>query len=140
MLFRSTGIGSGPLGVAIFFLISGFVILKTVDTTPPVAFLVKRFFRLIPLCAVVVLGTALLTMFFCSIYDIPQPNSITGVLTSMVAMNYFNGSFPTTPVLWTLAVEIWFYLIIAVAVGVAGRLEFKSLFFCPCLGCCISRL
>ncbi len=126
---HKTGITSGPLGVAIFFLISGFVILKTVDSSPPIYFLVRRFFRIIPLCGFVVLATALVTAAFCTTNGIDQPNSISSVLTSTFALNYFNSTFSTIPVLWTLEVEMAFYLVIALAAGTVGRIGFKSIIF-----------
>ena len=122
-----TGVTSGPLGVAIFFLISGFVILKTVDYSRPWNFLVRRFFRIIPLCGVAVLATALVTAAYCAANNVDQPNSISSVLTSTFVMNYYNGAFATIPVLWTLEVEIAFYLIISLVALMVGRIGFKAI-------------
>ena len=129
LIMLKAGINSGPLGVAIFFLISGFVILKTIDNSRPLNFLIRRFFRIIPLCGAVVLFTALLSVVYCAINNVPQPDTITGVLTSIFAMNYFNGSFATTPVLWTLTVEMTFYLVVAATAAVVGRINFGTLIF-----------
>jgi peptidoglycan/LPS O-acetylase OafA/YrhL len=87
----TTGVTSGPLGVAIFFLISGFVILKTVDYSRPCYFLIRRFFRVIPLCGFAVVATALVTAAYCSANNLDQPNSISSVLTSTFVVNYYYG-------------------------------------------------
>lgn len=127
MMALSIGVGPGGLGVALFFLISGFIILRTVERTKPSAFLMQRFFRIFPLCFVSVLLVAGATAAYCAYMGFEQPNSIKSVLTSSFAMNFYNGAFSTVPVLWTLEVEIAFYIIMAVLAALPGKVNTASI-------------
>ncbi|MNJ32215.1 Acyltransferase family protein [compost metagenome] len=121
------GLNVGGIGVALFFLISGFVILRTIDRTKPIPFMVQRFFRIIPTCLFCVTLVAGLTYAYCSAKGLTQPNSVEGVIASAFAANYFNSSFSTIPVLWTLEIEMTFYIVMAVAAAVFKRLGYKEL-------------
>ncbi|MDB5981223.1 MAG: hypothetical protein JWQ69_2238, partial [Pseudomonas sp.] len=118
------------------FIISGFVILRTVDRTGPIKFLVQRFFRIIPVCLAACLLVAGLTYLYCSYFSLIQPHTWRGVLTSAFAANYFNGAFSTIPVLWTLEIELIFYLVLAAASACVSRVDFKVLMLLSlcCLG------
>ena len=124
-----TGISSGPLGVAIFFLISGYIIPRTIERSTPLSFLIRRFFRIVPTCVAAVIFVAIVTALYCYANGVPQPNSIKSVIASSFAANYFNGAFATIPVLWTLTVEIVFYIVIAATAMIAGRIGFGSIVF-----------
>jgi peptidoglycan/LPS O-acetylase OafA/YrhL len=126
-LHFTLGIGAGGLGVSLFFIISGFVILRTVDRTPPLQFMVQRFFRIIPTCLFCVSLVALITYIYCASRGLHQPNSITNVITSAFAANYFNSAFSTVPVLWTLEVEMIFYVVMALGVLAFNKLGYKAL-------------
>jgi len=121
------GLNPGSLGVSLFFLISGFVILRTIDRTPPLQFMIQRLFRIIPVCFFCVTLVAAITYAYCHSRGLQQPNTITSILTSSVAANYFNGAFSTVPVLWTLEIEMIFYVVMAIGVTVLGRLDYKAL-------------
>lgn len=121
------GLNVGGIGVTLFFLISGFVILRTVDRTRPIPFMVQRFFRIIPTCFFCVVLVAGLTYAYCIAKGVQQPNSIEGVIASAFAANYFNSSFSTIPVLWTLEIEMTFYIVMAIAAAVFKRLGYKEL-------------
>ncbi|WP_373422444.1 acyltransferase family protein [Pseudomonas simiae] len=58
-----------------------------------------------------------------------QPNTLSGVLASGFAANYFNSSFTTIPVLWTLEIEMIFYIVMAFFALVFKRLGYKELIF-----------
>lgn len=130
------GLGVGGIGVSLFFLISGFVILRTIDRINPVPFIIQRFFRIIPTCFFCVMLVAGITYAYCSAKGLNQPNTIAGVFASTFAANYFNSSFTTIPVLWTLEIEMLFYIIIAVAASIFKRLGYKELIFISVL--CLS--
>ncbi|MBI0538316.1 acyltransferase [Roseomonas sp. KE2513] len=121
------GVSSGPVGVALFFLISGFVILRSVDRISPISFLVQRAFRIFPTCATVVIAVALLTGLYCTLTGTTQPHSLLSTITSSFALSGFFQLQGTLPVLWSLTVELAFYLLIALAVASFGRLGFRAL-------------
>lgn len=126
-LMAFTGINPGSLGVALFFIISGFVILRTIERTAPVEFLIQRFFRIFPTSMVAVVLVGIATYVYSRYLGVSQPHSIGSVITSGFALNYFNGTFPTTPVLWTLEVEVFFYLIMALAAGLFRTINYRVL-------------
>lgn len=128
-LYLKLKLGVGGMGVSLFFIISGFVILRTIDRTKPGPFLIQRFFRIIPTCLACVVLVAGATYAYCSVKGIPQPNTLSGVFASIFAANYFNSSFTVIPVLWTLEIEMIFYLVMAMASLIFKRLGFKELIF-----------
>lgn len=128
LMWTYTGTGPGGLGVALFFLISGFVILRTVDRTPPEIFLVQRFFRIVPVCTVAGVATAMGTNAIFINAGLHIPNTFASVLASSFALADLCQQFPSTPVLWTLSAEILFYLIIAATAWiVSGQIGFRAL-------------
>ncbi len=122
-----TGVSVGGTGTAAFFLVSGFIILRTVDRTSPGDFLVRRCVRIFPVCAVAVVGTALLTALYCAHAGVPQPHDLRNVVLSSLALSDLIGSFATIPVLWTLSVEMAFYLLVAVLALATRRIEFGTI-------------
>jgi peptidoglycan/LPS O-acetylase OafA/YrhL len=99
----------GWIGVQVFFVISGFVIARSANSTTPIRFVESRFLRLYPaawICAGV--------NFLCIIVFIKGPANLNpglffGLGASLVL-------YPTGPFLasayWTLPVEISFYLLV----------------------------
>ena len=123
------GLNVGGIGVSLFFIISGFVILRTIDRTRPTPFIVQRFFRIIPTCFFCVVLVASVTYAYCLTKGLNQPNTLQSVLTSTFAANYFNSSFSTMPVLWTLEIEMIFYIAMAVSASIFKKLGYKELIF-----------
>lgn len=127
-MWTYTGTGPGGLGVALFFLISGFVILRTIDRTSPAMFLARRFFRIVPVCAVVTLATAIGTNMAYTEAGLTSPNTIVSVIAASLALSRLLQQFETIPVLWTLSAEVMFYLVIAgTAWIVGGRIGLRVL-------------
>ena len=120
----------GGLGIDIFFIISGYLIVKSWDSTPLISdFLIKRSLRIFPGLAVVVLismfilGPIFSTFTLGDYFAHPQFWSylnniilspvfyLPGVLEHARVPNAVNGS------LWSLPVEFFMYLVV-VALGV----------------------
>ena len=97
----------GYLGVNLFFMISGFVILWTAIGRTPTQFVISRFSRLYPIfwisIAITVLGLTLLT---------DRSFRIESILANMTMVaGYLNQPF-IDGVYWTLQVELKFYFLI----------------------------
>ena len=96
----------GYLGVELFFIISGFVILLTASEKDWRGFIISRVARLYPAFWIAVTLTTLGIVFFAS--DIMQV-SLTQYLWNLTMMGVFVGAENIDPVYWTLQVELKFY-------------------------------
>ena len=126
-LVLEAGITFGGLGVAIFFLISGYIILRTVDRESPVRFLVRRAFRIYPMALVVAAGVAIVTAWLVSRAGGASPHSVGSVLATGFALPGIVGTFSTIPVIWSLQIEVFFYITMAVLAAVLPRIEVRHL-------------
>lgn len=113
----------GHLGVPLFFMISGFVVFMSAEGTSLRAFAASRLARLGPALWVAAPLTALAGL---AAHDAAQqrafqvtPGQLLGNLTLLPA--WFDVPF-VDGVYWTLAVELQFYLLVALALA-ARRLE-----------------
>ena len=98
----------GLLGVELFFIISGFVILMTLERVKTVGeFALHRFARLYPAywLSVVVAGCFLLLTHQASIGQ--------AALNATMLQGFFGHSDLVDPY-WTLAFELWFYVLMAI--------------------------
>ncbi|MGE5609761.1 MAG: acyltransferase family protein [Bacillota bacterium] len=121
--------GMGFLGVPLFFVISGFCIhLPQAGKSDPLdfrVFAIRRFFRIYPLyIAVVIVCFALLTLRF-GWGGIPNLN-LTNLLGHLVFWHYADGSAANagmgiSPPMWTLAIEVQFYILYAITLPVLRR-------------------
>jgi peptidoglycan/LPS O-acetylase OafA/YrhL len=105
----------GNLGVQLFFIISGFVIVQSLNGKTLKEFAVNRFLRLFPLFWILCTVTYLITLI------IPHTSTVnfTEYLRSMTMLgDLFNGIVGYTrlidPSYWTLTVELIFYTGIAI--------------------------
>src|ERR1051325_9102674 len=112
----------GGYGVPLFFMISGFVILMTLDRSRSTFdFAVARFARLYPTFWTCVILT------FVGVRTFALPNGIRGLplaesawnLTMMPKFAHWAREIDT--VYWTLEVELFFYLMIGLIVAVGFR-------------------
>lgn len=112
------GLSPGHLGVGIFFVISGYVILASLQNLSPRQFIVGRFLRIWPLAATVcVIGAAVFSTYITAKgYDSPYRVSQTILSTFLLP-----SEFPPIPVIWSLIVEVWFYVVIGVVFFCSGR-------------------
>lgn len=107
----------GNLGVQLFFIISGFVIVQSLEGRDLKDFAKNRFLRLFPLFWILCTITYLITL------SIPNTSTVsfTEYLRSMTMLgDLFNGIVGYTrlidPSYWTLTVELIFYTVIGIFV------------------------
>lgn len=121
------GMRSGEIGVLLFFLISGLVIAKSLEGVDPCRFLIRRFFRIYPLSATCVFATAVVFSIYALAYDVAAFYNVVNTVTGMLLISGWFGLFYTIPLLWTLMVEVCFYLVMAVCQHFWKELCFRHL-------------
>jgi len=101
----------GYLGVDLFFIISGFVIIMSVRNSDLIDFCISRFTRLYPAFWICIILTAVFTVFFGgAIYIV----TIQQVLFNLTMFNGFFGVEHVDGVYWSLVIELQFYFLIAI--------------------------
>ena len=109
----------GALGVALFFMISGFVIPFSLYSKGPVGFIRARIIRIYP---TLVVSLFLVTLLLVLVGELPF--NVHALLIWLNNLSLFRGWFggeSLNSVLWTLEVEIRFYLYAALFFGVLKR-------------------
>lgn len=111
-------------GVAIFFMISGFVIPMSIERYSFLNFFSKRFFRLFPTYAVVFTLNIIIAVIGIAIYHkkgIEYIYNSTDIIGSyFIGINtYISGTKWLDLVAWTLGVEILFYVIAAIYMNIS---------------------
>ena len=103
----------GAMGMTIFFSLSGFLIASQLLKNPNVPeFLIKRFARIAPL----------LLLYTTTFYVLLFPDAAKWFFNSFFLSNYFNQYLDRfSGPLWSLGVEVQFYIAIALAVAIGGR-------------------
>ncbi len=123
---------AGPMGMSLFFTLSGFLITSFLLAKADVIdFLIRRFFRIIPLAVLYITVVLLLT----KVDDVNK----------WLAHLLFYANWPpmqlgeATSHFWSLCVEIQFYVAIAILVAILGR---RGLFLIPliCLSVTLFRV
>ena len=105
----------GAFGVALFFLISGFVIPNAFTHHGGVTFLLARILRIWP-CLIAATAIDLLALFASAhFWNLPFAVSPLRILTNILLVNNLTGYPTIDQVNWTLAIEIKFYLLFALA-------------------------
>lgn len=113
----------GHLGVELFFMISGFVILMSLEkVTNGCEFLKKRFLRLYPSYWVAVIFTFLVL----SIVGLPgRETTIIHTLINLTMLHEFFGIPHVDGVYWSLSVELSFYVLVFLSLFVNKSLFIK---------------
>lgn len=104
----------GPFGVAIFFMISGFVIPFSLARLPPKNFLIARALRIYPTYIVASLIMVGLTYLSSRYWDQPFKLSRHTLFANLALINGDIYKPSIDLVNWTLSVEIKFYILAAV--------------------------
>lgn len=121
------GFGPGAAGVDIFFVISGFImwVITGERATTPSAFLARRAARIIPLYWLVTLAVAGTAVVAPSAFPHLAPTS-DHVLKSLLFYPHADPHGDIAPLIvpgWTLDYEMFFYLVFAACLLLAGRLR-----------------
>jgi len=119
-------INVGILGVGIFFLISGYVILLAVERESIGEFIVRRIFRIFPASVVVIVLTAFVTSAYCYASGTASPHTLASVAASVFLVSNDFHLLATVPVLWTLRIEVIFYILMAI-LATFGALSLRAL-------------
>ncbi len=112
----------GYMGVDMFFIISGFVILLSTRNRNWNTFLAQRFIRLFPSYWVALLITIVATATLTA-EGFPSYSRIAANLTMLPG---YMGSEPINPVIWTLAVEWKFYFLITLLLASPLRSQMEA--------------
>ena len=103
----------GQLGVALFFLISGFVIPFSLDRYSRSRFLLARILRIYPVYAAAVAVDLAVLASSAAYWGVPFHLSLGNVLANLLLINTLVGAPTLDMINWTLAVEMKFYLLVA---------------------------
>lgn len=121
--------GAAATGMAIFFTLSGFLICRILLRDPQfVPFLIRRLFRIVPLA-----WAAMLTLALVDQATWQQLAANLGFWSNLPPAQLMHGGEH----LWSLCVEVQFYLFVALLVLVGGR---KALFILPVVGLAVTGL
>jgi peptidoglycan/LPS O-acetylase OafA/YrhL len=113
---------AGHFGVELFFIISGFVILMTIERKASVtAFAVARAMRLLP-CFLVALLLATLVLYVAPLPPPLDPPTVGRFLANMTMVPLLLGQRVVDLPYWTLSYEMVFYLCMALVLAL-GRLR-----------------
>lgn len=117
----------GAIGLDLFFVISGFIMTvitpKYINSGNWIDFLAKRALRVIPLYW-------LLSAFSLAVSMVRGASfSFEKIMKTLLFIPFFENSFtfPIIPVGWSLSIEIYFYLLIALLLVVAKKNIYKTL-------------
>ena len=122
------GFGLGPFGVALFFLISGFVIPISLERQGPARFLIARFFRIWPTYAAGLLISVLVLVALHKILGLEFSISPVVVLVNAAIVIRDWLQWPGIDgLVWTLEIETKFYLLMVVLAVLLGRVTATSL-------------
>lgn len=112
----------GPLGVAIFFLISGFVIPFSFERQSRLQFALARILRIWPTYTVGFIVSVVVLYLADRYFGTSLPFSFATALSqSVLGLRTFFGEAAVDPVVWTLEVEIKFYALAFLLGPLLGR-------------------
>jgi peptidoglycan/LPS O-acetylase OafA/YrhL len=122
---------AGPMGMALFFTLSGFLITRFLLTHDSIRdFLIRRFFRIVPLAWLALIVALPLSSAPASVY---LPNFL---FYANLPPYYLA---PVADHFWSLCVEVQFYATVALIVALLGR-RGLYLLIVLCLGVTLNRI
>lgn len=125
---QSLGISFGHLGVALFFLISGFVIPFSLIHFSRLQFLVARFFRIWPTYIAGFTLTLIALYISTKFFTVPWIYDINQILLQYTLTRDLAWTPSIDGVSWTLEIEIKFYVISAILfAGFYRKMNFYTL-------------
>jgi peptidoglycan/LPS O-acetylase OafA/YrhL len=126
----------GMLGVAVFFLISGFVIPMSLERLKPGRFLVARAFRIYP---TYIAGLAIVAL-FVAFASGTFPWSASATVANASLLRDWTWSEFIAPVSWSLEIEIKFYVLCAVVVWLSSLARSRALVAVCAVGCGLAAI
>ncbi len=110
----------GNIGVAFFFLISGFVIPMSLERLSAGRFVVARIFRLYPVWIACMAITAAAFWIYALATSGSVPYSPQAWLTNLALVQEWVGDAYINPVVWTLVIELTIYALCFVLAALGG--------------------
>jgi peptidoglycan/LPS O-acetylase OafA/YrhL len=120
------GFNTGTWGVALFFLISGFVIPISIECLGSKQFVIRRFFRVYPPYAIGLLLTVLCIAIYAAYNGILFPYTLKDYLVNATLLRDWFGTTSIDAVNWTLELEIKFYILCAFLAWVSNLRSLKT--------------
>jgi peptidoglycan/LPS O-acetylase OafA/YrhL len=117
----------GAVGVALFFMISGFVIPFTLQRRSRSAFLMARALRIWPTLIVGLLIASVAVACGSWIERRPLPWTVLDLLANISLLGNYLAMPRIDGVVWTLEIEIKFYVLMALFAGVVRRGQFAHI-------------
>lgn len=117
-------VGLGQFGVAIFFMISGFVMMLSTNRQDNTGMLLKRFIRIAPPYYVITLVTVVINLINTHVYTFKEYTdvSVYKIFTSLSFLAFLpNGLATIVNVGWTISIEMFFYLLFYVAYKISFK-------------------
>jgi peptidoglycan/LPS O-acetylase OafA/YrhL len=124
--FRGDLFPGGGVGVGVFFSLSGYLIASILFETMPLdfravlAFIVRRFMRVYPAYLIVIMAVVGMTALKNPAAVPAMAGALPGLLTFLWEPSWEGYSFG---ILWTLQVEMAFYLLVPVAMWLLGHVQ-----------------
>ena len=124
------------IGVGLFFMVSGFVIPISAERYGAQRFIILRIFRLLPTYAVALAVVCLTSFAYAFFAHSHFPFSLHELVGSLFLYDYGLTKGFVDPVVWTLRIELEFYLIVAFITAVSSTRSLNAL-LCVSLTMCV---
>lgn len=134
LFLKEFSISCGQIGVAVFFLISGFLIMKSRQNHSVSSYVKSRSFRIFPICIISVLLCHFVIIFannyfLNSNYSLFSKNDLIQIFLNAFLLVDLSNFELIEPVYWTLLIEIKFYIFMIFAKNFKQK-EFVISSFC----------